>query len=47
MKEVIGLAVILYDAALVFGTGYMVFGLGHSAWWFVVAFCFLLGTGEE
>ena len=38
--------VLLYNAAIVFGTGYVVFGLGHSGWWFLAAFCFLMGTGD-
>jgi hypothetical protein len=30
--------VIIYQALVLGGTGYAVFGLGHSGWWFLLAY---------
>jgi len=31
----------LYNLAIIFGTAYLVFGLGHSGWWFLLAIILL------
>jgi hypothetical protein len=28
---------VFYNLAVLFGCGYVVFGLGHSGWWFALA----------
>ena len=32
--------IILYETLIIGGCGYVVFGLGHSGWWFVLAVLF-------
>lgn len=38
---VLVICVVLYNLAVIGGCAYVVFGLGYSGWWFVVAFCVL------
>lgn len=38
--------VLIWNLAVLFGTGYVVFGLGHSGWWFVLA-VFLFTSGDS
>ena len=37
----------VYNLAVVAGCAYVVFGLGHSGWWFVVAAIFLCSSGRR
>lgn len=32
----------LFNAAIIFGTGVVVFGLGYSGWWFLLAIFLLV-----
>jgi hypothetical protein len=32
---------ILYNLSILLGCGYVVFGLGYSGWWFLLAICCL------
>lgn len=42
MKDVIIVTLtILYNLSILFGCGYIVFGLGFSGWWFALAVCCL------
>jgi len=34
--------VILYNLTIIGATGYVVFGLGYSGWWFLLTLCFFL-----
>ena len=36
------LVALLYNLVILAATGYVVFGLGHSGWWFALAFCLVL-----
>lgn len=41
-------AALLYNLLILGATGYVVFGLGHSAWWFLLAVCLLVsGTDDK
>jgi hypothetical protein len=38
------LYVLFYETLVIGGCGYVVFGLGHSGWWFLLAVLFSCGT---
>lgn len=41
------LMIILYNLTILFGTGYVVFGLGRSGWWFLLAVILLASSSSK
>ncbi len=36
----------MWNTMVLVGTAYVVFGLGHSGWWFALALCLMQSGGE-
>lgn len=40
------LIIAIYNLAILGGTSYFVFGLGHSGWWFLLALMLMAGSSK-